>query len=285
MLERKSRSTSLTVGPRPRIAVDLAGSGPAVVFLHGVGGNRSNWRGQLAAFGDAYQAIAPDLRGYGESDDIEGKLEFADFAGDVLRVMNHLGVHAAHLVGLSMGGLVAQAVYARQPERVLSLTLASCRPGSAPNFPGERNAQFLAARLQPLIAGGPAALADALLPTLLGAEVRAEARAQIRESLLALRPEMYAKVLKARVALAPFLDLSTIKVPTLVLGGEQDRVVPPQQMRELAEALTGSRIAIAPHAGHLLNIEQPGFFNGELASFLGALQGASHPGTRNGIPA
>ena len=285
MAERLSRSTSLIVGPRPRIAVDLAGSGPAVVFLHGVGGNRSNWRGQLAAFGDAYQAIALDLRGYGESDDIEGELDFADFTRDVLRVMNHLGVQAAHLVGLSMGGLVAQAVYARQPESVLSLTLAACRPGSTPRFPGERDAQFLAARLQPMISGGSAALADALLPSLLGAEVRAEAQAQIRASLLALRPEMYAKVLKARVALSPILDLATIRVPTLVLGGEQDRVAPARQMRELAEAVNGSRIAIAPGAGHLLNIEQPEFFNGELASFLGALHGESHPGDRDRIHA
>ncbi len=109
------------------------------------------------------------------------------------------------------------------------------------------------------------------------------ARAQIRESLLALRPEMYAKVLKARVALSPFLDLSTIKVPTLVMGGERDRLAPPQQMREIASAVTGSRLVIAPGAGHLLNIEQPTFFNDTLASFLGSLRSASQNSNQNGI--
>ena len=107
------------------IAYDLVGdSGSAVVFLHGVGSDRSAWRRQLNAFGPHHRAIALDLRGHGESEAPGTPIDRAGFAADVAGVVRVLDLAPAHLVGLSMGGVVALEVYARTPELVRSLTLA-----------------------------------------------------------------------------------------------------------------------------------------------------------------
>ena len=72
---------------RPRIAVDEAGSGKLLVFMHGIGGNKTNWRDQVPVFGEKFRAVAWDARGYGGSDDYEGPLDFADFSADLIRVL------------------------------------------------------------------------------------------------------------------------------------------------------------------------------------------------------
>ena len=115
------------IPPNPHPAVDLAGSGELVLFLHGIGGNRSNWTEQLTAIGGDFLACAWDARGYGDSDDYAGPLRFADFRNDVLRVLDHFAAPAAHLVGLSMGGFIAQDFFRCHPARVRSLTLADTR--------------------------------------------------------------------------------------------------------------------------------------------------------------
>ena len=121
------RTEMVRIGPAPRIAVEHTGAGPLVVFLHGIGGNRNNWRDQLPALAQGLHACAWDARGYGDSDDYEGALDFADFSRDLERVLDHFGAAAAHVVGLSMGGLIAQDFYRRHPGRVLSLVLAGTR--------------------------------------------------------------------------------------------------------------------------------------------------------------
>ena len=91
----------------PRIAADCLGSGPLVMFLHGIGGNRTNWRDQLPAFAPNYLAVAWDARGYGLSEGYDGALDFADFSTDLERLLDHLKASSAHLVGLSKGRRIA----------------------------------------------------------------------------------------------------------------------------------------------------------------------------------
>ena len=117
------------IGPAPRIAVDHMGEGALVVFLHGIGGNRTNWRDQLPVFADRFHAVAWDARGYGMSDDYDGPLDYNDFCNDLLRVLDHFEAHRAHLVGLSMGGSIIQDFYAQHAGRVASMVLADTRPG------------------------------------------------------------------------------------------------------------------------------------------------------------
>ena len=114
----------------PRIAVAVAGRGPLIVFLHGIGGNRLHWQHQLAYFSrQGFRAAAWDARGYGDSDDYEGPLRFDDFTTDVLRTLDFLGEEKAHLAGLSMGGRIARNFALAHPQRVLTLTLANTSPG------------------------------------------------------------------------------------------------------------------------------------------------------------
>src|SRR5665213_2519097 len=101
-------STGLcSIGSR-RIVYDRSGSGPVVVFLHGIGGNRTNWTDQLRSLGDHYTCIAWDAMGYGDSSDPEDGSRFEHFADELVVVLDDLSVKRAHLVGLSMGGHIAQ---------------------------------------------------------------------------------------------------------------------------------------------------------------------------------
>ena len=113
--------STVFVDGAPRLALDMAGSGPLVLLMHGIGGNRSNWTDQVEALAGSFTAVAWDARGYGDSDDYEGALDFGDFARDALRVLDRFGARRAHLVGLSMGGRIAQDFCARFPDRVATL--------------------------------------------------------------------------------------------------------------------------------------------------------------------
>jgi 3-oxoadipate enol-lactonase len=255
-----------TPGP-PAIAYEVRGAGETVLFLHGIGGNRANWDGQLATFGGPFRAVSLDFRGYGDSDDVQ-TLAFDDFVADVERVLDAVGAPRAHVVGLSMGGLVAQAVYARIPDRVLSLSLVACRSGAQPVLPGARRDTFVAERLGPLREGGPEALARSLAPALIGSRTSPDAAERVMASLRKLRPDSYARVMDARMRIEPFLDPGSIRVPVLVVGSDEDKVAPLPQMRELAAAIPGARLAVIEGAGHLINIEKPAEFDAALGGFL-----------------
>src|SRR5207244_9204807 len=101
------------------------------VLLHGIGGNKRNWHPNLAAFGQHWHAAAWDARGYGESEDYDGALDFLDFSRDLVRVLDHFGAASAHVVGLSMGGRIALYFVALHPERVRTLTLCDTHTGFA----------------------------------------------------------------------------------------------------------------------------------------------------------
>lgn len=224
------------IHPSPLLSAERCGSGEAVVFLHGIGGNKENWRGQFNALSRHYSPVIFDFRGYGDSGKITGEFDLFDFVDDTRRVLDALDIDKAHIVGLSMGGLVAQAFYKRHRERILSLCLAACRPGSAP-VPDDAPA-FSQDRLRPLAdAGTTEALADTLLPRLLGPTPTAEASRAIRDSLLRLHIPSYQTIVAARTAMTPFLDPAAIDVPTQVLAGSHDRVAPPEQMQALAAAI------------------------------------------------
>ena len=121
------------------------------MFLHGLGSTKESWHAQLIHFGKTHLAVAWDARGYGESEDYEGELEFArDFVEDLRCTLDLLGARRTHLVGLSMGGMIAQCFYFTHPHRVASLVLANTFPSF--RALGEKAVTgFLAARLQPLL--------------------------------------------------------------------------------------------------------------------------------------
>lgn len=230
-----------------------------MLFLHGIGGNRHLWQRQLEACGARFRAAAWDARGYGDSDDYEGALEFADFSRDLLRVVDHFGSQRSHLVGLSMGGRIARDFALRHPHRVATLTLANTSPGFGALSP-EKLSEFVEQRrnLRP----------EELARGLLGSKARPGAIEELMESFSALRKSSYLKALEASVTQDLAAPLEEIRVPALVITSDEDRLYPPAIARDMARRIPGAELIEIEGAGHLSNLEQPGRFNEAILDFL-----------------
>ncbi|HUE78656.1 MAG TPA: alpha/beta fold hydrolase [Sphingomicrobium sp.] len=247
------------------LGVDEAGGGDAVpiLFLHGVGSDRSVWAPQLAHFGSARRALAFDYPGYGESDPAATGTTRDDFAATILAAMAELSIKRAHVCGLSLGGVIAIAMHHAAPERCASLILAD-------SFAVHPDGQAIFDRS---IAASEqmSELAAARTPALLAAGASEALHSQVRETLARIDPEAF-RIGTEAVWLADQSDrAAAIGVPTLVLVGDQDTVTPPELSRELAEAIPGAELHILAGAGHLANIERPADFNRLVEEFIAPL--------------
>ena len=249
----------------PRLALSLAGRGPLVLFLHGIGGNRHSWDGQLGVFSRRFRAAAWDARGYGDSEDYEGPLDFHCFSSDLLRVLGHFKVEAAHLVGLSMGGRIARNFALAHPERVKSLVLANTSPGFDALTP-EQVAAFVEQRrhLDPL----------AQAKRLVGPQASAEALERLAAGLRAVHRESYLKTVEASVRQDRAAPVERIEAPTLVIGSSADPLYPLEIVRAMARRIAGARFVELP-GGHVSNLEQPERFNGAVLEFLQTVEETS----------
>jgi 3-oxoadipate enol-lactonase len=261
------RQTRRTGGP-VAIAYDIAGSGPLVVFLHGIGGNRHNWEGQVEYFAAGFCAVAWDARGYGASDDPPHPLKFHDYADDLARLLDHLDAERAHFVGLSMGGMILQDFYTRYRKRVATLALVDTSAGFG-SVTEEVRRDFLARCLEPLERGlTPADIAPEVVEVLVAKGATPAARQRVRASMEALRVESYKQALHAVITTDFRAALPHINVPTLVIVGAEDVVTPPSDAEFLAVHIPGASLVTIPGAGHLTNIEHPDAFNVALERFL-----------------
>jgi 3-oxoadipate enol-lactonase len=256
------------VGPAPRIALSVAGHGPLVVFLHGIGGHRRHWDDQLAAFGADFTAAAWDARGYGDSDDYDGPLAFADFSADLARVLDFFGAERAHLVGLSLGGRIARDFCLRHPDRVATLVLANTTAGFD-TLSTEEVEAFIRSRRGPLEAGRtPRELAPELAQNLIGPSAAAGAYERLLASMAALRKDSYLKTIEASTREDRGARIESIAAPTLVVTSDEDRLYPVALAAEMACRIPGARLAVVRGAGHLSNLEQPQAFNAAVLPFL-----------------
>lgn len=256
-----------TPGP-VSIAYEMQGSGPLVIFLHGIGGNRTNWRGQIAHFSDKFCAVTWDARGYGASDDPPHMLKFSEYADDLARLLDHLRVERAHLVGLSMGGMILQDFYSRYANRAATLALVDTSAGFGAASEAEKR-DFLARRLDPLERGlTPKDIAPSVVEVLASQHATLAAREQLIASLSALRVDPYKQALHAIVTTDFRSMLASIAVPTLVIVGDEDVVTPPAASEFLVKHISGAALVRISQAGHLTNIEKPQEFNAALRPFL-----------------
>ena len=253
----------------PRIAYVDKGEGEAVIFLHGIGGNHQNWADQLADFSHSHRAIAWDARGYRNSEDYEGPCRFEDFSDDLCRMMGHLALTKAHLVGLSMGGRILMDFAYRYPERVQSLVLAASFPSFGEALSAQQQDDYMRLRRQPLEEGKTfSELAPTLVSALLGPHASQAVRARMIESIEALRPHSYLKTLQATLSFDRRRELALIKAPTLLMYGEFDRLVTPEQGRAVHVAMPHAQYLTVPGVGHLINLEAPEFFNRQALEFI-----------------
>jgi len=252
----------------PKLAIDHIGSGPLVLCMHGIGGNRTNWQDQLPMFADKFHAAAWDARGYGASDDYEGPLNFGDFSRDLIRVLDHFKVARAHLVGLSMGGLIAFDFQATHPDRVATLTICDSMPGMT-GISEEGRREFIRLRQEPLLNGKePRDIAPVVAKTLIGKSAKPGSFERLVASMSALHKGSYMKAIEATTNYARTLELENIRVPTHIVVGDEDVLTPPALSRAMASRIPDARLTVIKGAGHLSNIEQPEAFNAAALAFL-----------------
>jgi len=261
-------SQTLRIPGRPTLAVEAAGHGPLLLFMHGIGGNRTNWATQLPAFAATFSAVAWDARGYGASDDYDGPLAFDDFVADLLRVLDHFGAVRAHLVGLSLGGRIAMRAALLHPQRIATLTLVDTHEGFEAFSPAQREA-FVDSRRAPLLAGKtPADIAEPVARTLVSPNARPEHLQQLIDSIAALHKDSYIKSLQATVDQVVVGDISLITAPAHFIVGEQDRLTPVAMHHEMAAKVGGAPVSVLAGAGHLSNIENADAFNSAALAWL-----------------
>lgn len=256
---KPSSLQTISVGPAPRLAVSVAGKATLVLFLHGIRGNRRNWTRQVEFFAQHFRAAAWDARGYGDSDDYEGALQFDEhFTADVLRVADHFEAAKLHLVGLSMGGRIARNFALRHPGRLRSLVLAGTSPGFNA-LSGDEVKRFVAERR---VATPESAR------RLLGSRAVPGAYEQLLDSMQRVHPACFEKTLEASVAQDRAAPIEQIRVPTLVVTGEEDKVYSPELSRDMARRIPGAELVVMKGVGHLGNLEQPDEFNQAVLEFL-----------------
>jgi len=189
-------------------------------------------------------------------------------AADTLGVMDALGVARAHVVGVSMGGMVAQEVIARRPDLVNKLVLC----GTSASFgkaDGDWQREFIAERTAPLDAGkSMAELAEVLVPQMVGPGSLPEGIQLATHCMSLVPPATYRRALEALVTFDRRANLPRIDVPTLLIAGEHDRNAPPAVMKKMADAIPRSTYIEMKGIGHLQNLEAPDEFDGFLLNFL-----------------
>ena len=255
-------------GP-PGLTVDEAGTGELVLFMHGIGGNRTNWSHQVQRFGEHYLAVAWDARGYNGSEDYDGPLDFSDFARDILRVLKFYGRKKLHVVGLSMGGRIAQDFYALFPQQVATLTIVASFTGFQ-NFSEADRQKFLNLRLKPLVEEGkePRDIAPTVARTLCSPNATEEQYQRLVASMAALHKGTYIKTVTATTHFNRTAELGKIAVPTLLIFGEADTLTTAAMGQEMHSKIKDSSLVVVPKSGHLVNLEQPEAFEKALEPFL-----------------
>jgi 3-oxoadipate enol-lactonase len=240
----------------------------ALVLLHAFPLNARMWEPQLALAEQGWRVIAPQFRGFDRGDQDPPASSIDDYAGDVIDLLDGLHIHEAVIAGLSMGGYVALALFRHAPRYFQGLVLADTRAeADPPAAAGGRERMIALAREQ-----GPSAVADDMIPKLLGETTRAAnpgIAAHVRSLVLASSSAAIAGALTALMTRPDSTSLlNSIHCPTLVIVGAEDTITPKPFSEALQAGIAGARLEVIPRAGHLSSLEQPAIFNEVLSEFL-----------------
>lgn len=275
-LPRPVATEPLTFDSLPRLALDVTPEkdGPLCLFLHGIGGNRANWQGQLGLAGAVTRAAALDLRGYGDSTLGAAQSSVEDYCADILRVTEVLGADKLILVGLSYGAWIATAFAEKYPDRMAGLVLSGGCTGMSEAGPDEREA-FRVSREIPLDAGqSPVDFAPAVIDVIAGPHATPEVRSAMMESMSAIPTATYRDALRCFTNPLRKFDFSRLSMPVLMMTGEHDKLAPPAEIKSVATRIHGAverpdvRFEIIKGAGHICNVEAPALYNAPLMEFL-----------------
>jgi pimeloyl-ACP methyl ester carboxylesterase len=253
------------------LAVDVRGDGPGLLFLHGFPFNRSIWKHQLSAL-HGWKRIAPDLRGFGDSDAPEGGYSMATYAEDCIQLLDRLRLGKAVVVGLSMGGYIAFEMLRRHADRIAGLILCDTRADadSAEGAKG-RDETMNIARTR-----GAAAIAERMIPVALGRttqQTQPQLVQQVREMITKTPVAGIVGALEAMKTRADSTDLlGGISVPTLVVVGQEDVIAAPAVARAMASAIPSATLTTIEGAGHVPPLEAPTAVSRVFSEFLEAVR-------------
>ena len=243
---------------------------PWVVLVHGLGYARWGWEPVRDLLAQHFRLVLMDNRGIGESDVPAGPFDTATMAGDVLAVLDDLGLDRVHLVGTSLGGMIAQQVAVSATERVDKLVLVCTTPGGEVAYPLPQATVDLMARMPEL--PPVEALELAVHNALAGATIaeRPEVAAGVVEHRLAepQDPAGWAAQAAAGAGHALGSRVSAISNRTLILHGDEDRVVDVRNAEVLGDLIVDSRVVVLPGLGHLLFWDDPQRFVDEVVTFV-----------------
>lgn len=249
--------------------VEIKGSGTPVLLIHGFPFTSRMWKPQLEGLAQAGHILAPDLPGFGASPAAEPPFGVDQLAQACITALNTQGITGPAVIGgLSMGGYIALAIARLFPERVRGLMLLSTRAG-ADSAEAKANRDKAIATAQEK---GPAPAGEGMFPKLL-APANYEAQPETATELKTIMAgATTAGVVMALSAMRDRPDstplLSQINVPTLIIHGEDDQVIPKSEAEAMAAAIPNSQLHIIAHAGHVPNLEQATEFNKIVASYL-----------------
>ncbi len=247
---------------------DDHGSGLPVVLIHGFPLNRQMWRPQIKALADAgYRVICPDLPGFGESPSIPGA-SMNTYADSVIELLNHLDIDKAVIGGMSMGGYVLFNLVERYPDRLAGAMFLLTR-AAADDAAGKEKRTVLAQEVE---AGNVTVVPETFAQVLFAPQIpqqKPELVSEVRRWMESTSVQGLVGGLLAMRDRDDYLDrLAEFKVPSLVVGAEQDLAVPLEHSHALADGLPNADLKTVPGAGHMANLEQPKIFNNFLLDFL-----------------
>jgi pimeloyl-ACP methyl ester carboxylesterase len=254
------------------ISYNEAGRGAPVILLHGIGSAARSWKAQLEDLSDRFRLIAWDAPGYGTSTALPSSRPLArEYADALSEFVDALGLERFHLVGHSLGSLIAARYAADYHGRLMSLTLASIASGHAMYSPEER-ARLREGRLGILAELGPRGMAETRGALLLSPAATDDMRRSVIETMAAIRPDGYRQAVFLLSGGDTRADVLRIPpdVPVQVIFGGADTITTPEQNRRVASACARAPIHVIDGAGHAVYIEKAAEFNQLLRAFLDA---------------
>ncbi len=239
-------------------------SGPPLAFINSLGTDLRIWDDVSLILADDFRIVRYDKRGHGLSESGPDPCEMADYARDLAALLDNVGVGRATIVGLSIGGMIAQELYRQRPEHIAGLVLCDTAAKIGTDESWDQ-------RIAQVERGGIESIADAVLERWLTADFhsrRADELAGLRAMLTRTPRQGYLAACGAlkRADLRPYAGL--IRAPTLCLVGDEDGSTPVAMVRETAALIKGSRFEIIEGAGHLPNVEKPDVVAGLIAQHV-----------------
>jgi pimeloyl-ACP methyl ester carboxylesterase len=255
-----------------KLAWERHGSGEPLLLIHGLGYARWGWEPVLPGLAERFDVVLFDNRGIGESDAPPGPYTVAEMAADAVQVLDEAGIARAHVVGTSLGGMIAQELALAHPERVDRLVLACTTPGGPKAHPMPQVTVALmaeAATLEPAVALRRF-VENALAPATVSAHPELVDRIMAHRLATAQEPAAWAAQAAAGVGFDAYDRLGALAAPTQVVTGTEDVVVDPRNSELLCRLLPNAFASEAPGCGHLFFWERPAAFVRGLTSFLGS---------------